>query len=610
MALMPKTEETSGDVSKVNPATGESSAVKPKPKESMRDTIESILFAFVLAFLFRTFEAEAFVIPTGSMAPTLYGRHKETDCAACGFHMVVGASHEVIAETGYLSPDSRLRAAICPNCGYENDQLFEELAFNGDRILVNKYPYEFGEPTRWDVFVFKYPEGPQTNYIKRLVGLPNETLRIRNGNLYRVEGTEEKILRKTPDKQRALQIPVYSDDHAPAKFIAAGWPERWAAVTAGEVGLIPGWEETPTGWQADAQQRSYSITQEQSSTQAWLRYRHFFAMPQDWQALAHQQAIQPRARLVGDFCGYNATIGDHGADARVASEVDFGPYWVPDLTLNFEVEFNGAAENGELLLELCEGTSWYRCRIHARTGEAILEEINSQMNERVAELGRAKTAIRATGTHRLSFANVDDRLCLWVDNTLIDFKEGALLESSGATGNIFPTDRDLTPAGLAARGITATVRHLLLERDIYYRVGYPGRNYSHLDHELSRNVFNPAAWGEFYARHAEELEERTMEIGPGHFLAFGDNSPQSNDSRMWNLGDETVPRKYLVGKAFWIYWPHGIPFMNGGRGFPVTYHYEQPDNRRLPGERPKKVEDYPRYTLPFYPQFNRMKRIR
>ena len=49
----------------------------PKPKESWRDTIESIVFAFILAFLFRTFEAEAFVIPTGSMAPTLYGRHKE-----------------------------------------------------------------------------------------------------------------------------------------------------------------------------------------------------------------------------------------------------------------------------------------------------------------------------------------------------------------------------------------------------------------------------------------------------------------------------------------------------------------------------------------------------
>ena len=38
---------------------------------AVREIIESVVIAFVLAFLFRTFEAEAFVIPTGSMAPTL-----------------------------------------------------------------------------------------------------------------------------------------------------------------------------------------------------------------------------------------------------------------------------------------------------------------------------------------------------------------------------------------------------------------------------------------------------------------------------------------------------------------------------------------------------------
>ena len=43
-------------------------------QENGRETFESIVVAFVLAFLFRAFEAEAFVIPTGSMAPTLYGR--------------------------------------------------------------------------------------------------------------------------------------------------------------------------------------------------------------------------------------------------------------------------------------------------------------------------------------------------------------------------------------------------------------------------------------------------------------------------------------------------------------------------------------------------------
>ena len=57
-----------------------SSSVSQKPQEGIRETIEAVAIAFVLAFVFKTFEAEAFVIPTGSMAPTLYGRHKEVHC--------------------------------------------------------------------------------------------------------------------------------------------------------------------------------------------------------------------------------------------------------------------------------------------------------------------------------------------------------------------------------------------------------------------------------------------------------------------------------------------------------------------------------------------------
>ena len=60
------------------PSTDAISRHFPSPA-AIRETIESVVIAFVLAFLFRTFEAEAFVIPTGSMAPTLMGRHKDFD---------------------------------------------------------------------------------------------------------------------------------------------------------------------------------------------------------------------------------------------------------------------------------------------------------------------------------------------------------------------------------------------------------------------------------------------------------------------------------------------------------------------------------------------------
>ena len=60
-------------------------------------------------------------------------------------------------------------------------------------------------------------------------------------------------------------------------------------------------------------------------------------------------------------------------------------------------------------------------------------------------------------------------------------------------------------------------------------------------------------------------------LGEDRFLMLGDNSPRSKDSRGWDLSDREwdsisnresweVPRSLLTGKAFYIYWPHGVPF--------------------------------------------------
>src|ERR1700722_3551027 len=70
------------------------SAVSSKPSSvgGVKDTIESILIAFILAFVFRAFVVEAFVIPTGSMAPTLMGAHMRFHCPDCGYDFDVNYS--------------------------------------------------------------------------------------------------------------------------------------------------------------------------------------------------------------------------------------------------------------------------------------------------------------------------------------------------------------------------------------------------------------------------------------------------------------------------------------------------------------------------------------
>lgn len=576
----------------------------PKRKESTRDTVESILFAFILAFLFRTFEAEAFVIPTGSMAPTLYGRHKETDCTECGFHITVGASDEVERGTTVLGEDAQVRSAICPNCGFENPQIKDELAFNGDRILVNKYPYEFGEPDRFDVFVFKYPIEPKTNYIKRLVGLPGETLRIRGGNVFRVVEGDEQILRKSPYKQRRLEIPVYDDNHPPRQLLAAGWPERWASMKSGQIGKLGQWSDTANGWESDRELRQYRIGSENTHLE-WLRYRHYFADPDEWFAVTNDYSVHPQASLIVDLCGYNAYTGNPirgmGAPTTI-NTVDLGSYWIRDLAVSFTADIETVAQDAEIVIELCEGTSWYRCVLEPATGTARLLEVNSQLGERVTEIATAQTEVDSPGQYELHFANMDDRLLLWVDGKLVDFGSAAELDVSEATGNPLPTANDLTPVGIAARGTAMTISELKLSRDVYYRADFPNTSKAGFEGRLKDAVYDPDQWAQVYLDGWQEYDEVEFDIPEGHYFALGDNSPRSLDSRLWT-GQKTVPRKFLVGKAFYIYWPHGVPFLNEGQGFTVVNH------RRRDGNRVKRDADYPQYTFPFYPQFSRMRRI-
>ncbi len=59
-----------------------------------------------------------------------------------------------------------------------------ETLLEGDRIIVNKLIYRFHEPQTGDVIVFKYPEDPKRDFIKRLVGRPGDRVAIREGKVY------------------------------------------------------------------------------------------------------------------------------------------------------------------------------------------------------------------------------------------------------------------------------------------------------------------------------------------------------------------------------------------------------------------------------------------
>lgn len=578
---------------------------KKKKGDSPREVVESFVVAFILAFLFRTFEAEAFVIPTGSMAPTLYGRNKEMDCEQCGFHFAIGASSEVDGDL-YI-PQQRIRTTICPNCRFANDSAKDAAVFNGDRILVNKFQYELHNPARFDVIVFKNPEDSKINYIKRLVGLPGETIRIAFGDLFKIGANgEQEILRKDdPYKQRILQIPVYDDNHPAHALLEAGWPERWAGMRQTGEGELAGWEEADTGWRGDTKARTYEC--EAQAETSWLRYRHY--VPRygvDWQAALANQKLSPVPRLISDFCEYNATVAvpprpvyDHRQDDS---------FWVGDLTINCDVDIDSVADGAMLTLELTEADHRYRCRFDAQTGKVELVYSNFfQDPDEKTVIASAQSGVMGPGSYSLSMANVDDRICLWVNNSLIDFEDENLFERSDLSGKT-PRMTDLTPVGIGLRNMKATVSNLLLERDIYYRGQQTSEVADERDKQSLRDALdNPIEYQRLYLETYEDVDSSQYDIGKDEFFVLGDNSPMSSDSRAWKT-TSTVPRNALVGKAFFVYWPHAIPFMGeDGDGYAVRYH-KYPD---ITGNRVViKTSEYPLTRLPFYPNFWRMGRIR
>ena len=323
--------------------------------------------ALILALVVRGFEAQAFVIPTGSMAPTLMGRHKELSCPQCGFVYTVNASEEVEGR----SYPRQVYSGICSNCRYQARGLSEAPSFKGDRILVMMFPYDLpflpgsSPPERWDVVVFRYPEEPEVSYIKRLVGLPGETIRIHHGDIYikRPGSDGFRLERKPLRHQSAIQMTVYDDRYRPGAL----------ADQAGMAALAI--QRRPAGSRSTPRVGRYQA--EATAGEQWveLRYRHLVPDPEQWDAVLHDRPLprEPRSSLITDFYSYNTNLTFDGSDLidqpRGETETAWmQPHWVGDLTLSASLEV--ASASGEIRLELIKAGVPHQCVIDLATGAA------------------------------------------------------------------------------------------------------------------------------------------------------------------------------------------------------------------------------------------------
>lgn len=532
-----------------------------KPAENIRETIESVIVAFILAFVFRAFVVEAFVIPTGSMAPTLYGEHWMHTCSRCGFEYAVGANRNQKGEL--VAPPSEV---ICPNCDWRSDRLRDTRTTDaGDRILVLKWPWSLASvfpslgPQRWDVTVFKDPKDGETNFIKRLIGLPDEIIMILDGDIYvaktadvpadvlarfdaqrhldyeiglmpdsrernaarehaRRAGAELatdvapylKIQRKTEAAQEALWMTVYDNDY-PAR--------RSPSDRDGRLQTEPRWRSRSNAWKIETGVLKFA---NRSPEPAYVGFD---------------------GKTIEDFYAYNAGGNYDRSGFATVRDVCMRCVLLPKGGDGYLQVYIGKRENMFAITLSADGTV-----VLSRDRGAAPASVVARSKVPPLEPGRPV---------RLEVRDVDYRVSLWVDGEEVlhttDADYAPRIEELLAESGLDRKQSRGATIAIGAADLEGELWHVVIERDVYYR-----------SPTISGQRNN--AWDGLpgWATAGDPIRLRSHE-----YFVLGDNSPASEDGRLWTFygdhlrlrGEEyqigTVPADQMIGKAFFVYWPAG-----------------------------------------------------
>ena len=342
-----------------------------------------------------------------SMAETLCGNHFRVTCDDCGITFRCDADE---------FPDDR--RAVCPNCGYRENELRDEDLRRGDRVLVDTWPYLWTAPQRGDLVMLVEPrmgESPikSSFAVKRVAALPLERPGIRDGDLL----TDGQAICKSLNELREVSILVHDNDFRPESLAPR---QRWLPNPPGT-----------SDWQSFHGGFRFLSTPGHEEGQ-WLAYEH-------WHASA-SPAPRTQAASIQDNDGFN-------------QEKARGLNPVRDLLLRCHVQGDG----GDFMIALQDPP--HKLLVHLQLDSRrflVLKNGSTIISENLPEL-TSEFALEAA-------------LC---DGQFLFAYNRHVLASLPYEEMPVPRDRQIAPGDqprlqIGAYGGPLEVSHLQVWRDIYY----------------------------------------------------------------------------------------------------------------------------------------------
>ena len=409
------------------------------------------------------------------MAPHFLGENIIVMCTGCGSEVVADWEHSKTSES-----------LICPFCGSAKNSTGGWR--DSERVTIE---LDSQSMSRWDVVAFQVP-GAQEAGIKRVVGLPGETIEIRDGNLWH----EGDLIRKTIDEQKRTRILIHDSNKTnPEKAL-------WQPVDSKGVRLDrAGHRFEATRFVLDRSEDGQRA-QSASSEMQWFEFcnQRNYARKTDPNSAGDQKI---RAWPIEDNYGYNQSLS---RKLNVVDEIFVSlkfstsgirrvgwKYGLGDLTHLFEIDVQGR----ELTVTALEDSN------QKRIGQYTLAE---------NMLGDSEAEVEFSTIDKLAVVLVGG---IQVTQFELETSASASLESEPVS--VFQVGAAVEAGTSEDRPVDSSLSRVRIWRDIYYL---------------------PAQ---------ENCESQVLNGDPNGFLLLGDNQPVSIDSRHWP--EAPVSSEHLIGKV-------------------------------------------------------------